>query len=109
MSNKLIRTQVLIETEQYQTLRKVAESEKMSYSELMRIIVAEFLLRRTNIIRQREQLAWLKKAQTLQSAILAAHGEAEAPSVAEIIASQREERDEQINGRRLEALASETL
>lgn len=102
MSGKLIRLQVLLEPEQHEALRKVAVSEKISYSELMRIIVAEFLLRRTTIISHREWLTWLYKAQTLQSAIQEAHGEAEAPSVAEIIATQREERDEQINGRRLE-------
>ena len=96
MSNKLIRTQVLIETEQYQTLRKVAESEKMSYSELMRLIVTEFLLRPMHVLRYRERLCWLNKAQALRSSILAAHGEAVKPSVLEIIATAREERDEQI-------------
>lgn len=99
MSDKLSRTQVLLEPEQHQALRKVAATEKISYSELMRIIVAEFLLKRTSIIRHREQLAWLEKAQILRSSILAAHGEVEAPSVAEIIAEEREERYEQIIGR----------
>jgi hypothetical protein len=99
MAEKLNRTQILLEPEQHQALKKVAASEKISYSELMRIIVAEFLLQRTSIAKQREQLTWLKKAQNLQSSIVAAHGVAEAPSITEIIAMEREERYAQIIGR----------
>lgn len=99
MSDKLSRTQILLEPEQHQALKQVAATEKISYSELMRIIVGEFLSRRSSIIRNREQLAWLKKAQSVRSAILAAHGEVETPSLAEIIVAEREERYEEIIGR----------
>ncbi len=72
--NSLYRTQILLETEQHQTLTALAQENETSLSELVRDIVRQHLLDVAEQARKERQLKAIDNLTKLRLSIQAEHG-----------------------------------
>ena len=102
MAQRFHRTQLLLEPEQYEGLKSIAEREHRSLSDMLREIVQRELDRRGQDAREtlKLQLAGLDRIRQHREDILASRGGKPIDwDVVELINQMREERDDEIASR----------
>jgi len=103
MTGRLLRTQILLEPQQHQALREIAQQERRSLSDVVReMLQAQLLLRQHNALeQQRRHLEALERIRAHRQAIFEERGGRPlAPDTVDLINQMREERDAEIIGHR---------
>jgi predicted CopG family antitoxin len=69
MTNRMHRTQILIEPDQHKALTNIARKQKRSVSEIIREILGQYLERRSEDVRWQGRMPVLERARELRKAI----------------------------------------
>ncbi len=97
MSERLHRTQVLIEPQQHTALAELAAREGRSISEIIREIVRDYLANRSEELRWQGRMQALEGARRLRESIREAYGGRPLDAdIAALIREMREARAEQL-------------